>query len=92
MDIKVYADLLSEFFGERWKQEMPSDYAGPPMVFIVGGYDAGAAYGKVFLFEIPNSPTPREQIRGLSNFMVMRLRGHIGEFLGPTQRILTRPG
>jgi len=56
-----YSNQLSGFFSQRWKETMPSDYAGPNMTFVVGGYDSGSAYGKVFLFEIPSQPAPKLQ-------------------------------
>lgn len=61
------ASEMSKFFAERWAASPPPT-AGPPMTFIVGGYDEGAAYGKVFLFSIPNEPTPVEQSQGDTNF------------------------
>ena len=56
-----FAQRLSEFYLARWRGTLPEDYAGPSMVFVVGGYDPGAAYGKVFMLEIPNNPEPQEQ-------------------------------
>lgn len=58
--VKEYAEELSRFFKEQWKKsDMPSDYKGPDMTFIVGGYDEGAPYGRVFLFGIPRQPEPQ---------------------------------
>lgn len=59
LSVKEYAHELSNFFRERWAENMPEDYEGPNMTFVVGGYDPGAAYGKVFLFEIPGDPSPK---------------------------------
>jgi hypothetical protein len=58
LTVVEYSNQLSSFFSQRWKETMPSDYTGPNMTFIVGGYDPGTAYGKVFLFEIPKQPIP----------------------------------
>lgn len=58
LSVLGFSKKLSKFFVERWNETMPKDYKGPGMVFIVGGYDKGAAYGKVFLFEIPGAPNP----------------------------------
>lgn len=59
--IEDFSRKLSEFFKEQWDKAMPKDYVGPNMTFIVGGYDEGDAYGKVFLFHIPASPDPQAQ-------------------------------
>jgi len=59
LEIGEFAQKLSDFFMEQWKKEkMPDDYSGPSMTFVVGGFDKGDPYGKVFLFEIPNKPDP----------------------------------
>lgn len=63
-----YAELLSEFFLEQWQKNMPDDYPGPSMMFIVSGYDPEAAYGKVYLIDIPRKPKPVEQNPGDTNF------------------------
>ena len=64
-----YAERLSEFFLQRWHDaQMPSHRpANGGMNFIVGGYDKDAPYGEVFLFNIPNSPTPSSRNEG-TNF------------------------
>ena len=60
-----YSTQISEFFTGQWKKaKMPKDYQGPPMTFVVGGFDEGEAYGKIFLFEIPNAPDPTERSAG----------------------------
>lgn len=58
--IKEYAQRLSDFFTRQWKKGMPATWSGPPMHFIVAGFDREAAYGSVFTFEIPTSPEPLE--------------------------------
>ncbi len=63
------ATEMSIFFAERWKATPPAK-PSPQMTFIVGGYDEGASYGKVFLFSIPNEPTPVEQSPGDNSFGV----------------------
>lgn len=55
------AERLSKFFMKQWQAVMPSDYPGPPMTFIVGGFNEGEPYGHVYLIEIPSNPTPIEQ-------------------------------
>ena len=54
LSVEEYSKKLSKFFDARWKETMPTDYEGPDMTFVVGGYDPDAAYGKVFLFNIPS--------------------------------------
>jgi len=63
-----YSKRLSTFFLDQWKKVMPEDYAGPSMMFIIGGYDPGEAYGKVFLVDIPRNPEPIQQNPGETNF------------------------
>lgn len=60
--VEEFAQLLSDFYLQQWQARMPSqDYSGPDINFMVGGYDEGAAYGRVFKFAIPNAPAPVEQ-------------------------------
>lgn len=66
--VEDYARAIRDFFLAQWHKVMPSDYAGPPITFIVGGYDKGAAYGRIFLVDIPYSPEPVEQNPGDTNF------------------------
>lgn len=68
LKVQEYSRHLSKFYKERWADKMPRDYSGPNMTFVVGGYDPDAAYGKVFLFAIPEKPTPVEQHKGDDNF------------------------
>ena len=62
--VEDFARGLSNFFLRQWgEQGMPeaAGYTGEPMIFLVGGYDEGAAYGRVFDFFIPQRPQPVEQ-------------------------------
>ena len=61
LPVKEFADRLSEFFLGQWQKVIPEDYDGPSMMFIVGGFDPQAAYGRVFLVDIPNNPEPVER-------------------------------
>jgi len=56
--IKKYAEILSDLFMSKWSESIPEDYQGPPMTFIVGGYDEDAPYGKVYMVAIPSNPSP----------------------------------
>jgi len=68
LSVKKYANRLRAFFIKQWEREVPEAYEGPAMTFIVGGYDEGAAYGRVFLFSIPEGSEPVEQNPGDRNF------------------------
>jgi 20S proteasome alpha/beta subunit len=63
LDIETFSKKLSEFFMDQWNLEMPdpSEYKGPDMTFVVGGFDEDEPYGKVFLIEIPKKPEPVAQ-------------------------------
>lgn len=60
LGVHEFAARLGTFFLGQWKASMPSDFKGPPMVFLIGGFDEGAAYGRVFEVVIPNQPEPKE--------------------------------
>lgn len=68
LSVSDFAQRLSDFFMEQWKSQMPQNYSGPDMVFLVGGYDDGTAYGRVFEFHIPNKPVPAEWHTGAGSF------------------------
>lgn len=68
LSVEEYSKGLWTFFTKQWKKAMPPDYTGPPMTFVVGGYDVGAAYGRVWLFEVPGDSKPAEQQPGDTNF------------------------
>ena len=59
-----FAQRLSSFFQRQWIASGEQFFTNEDMVFVVAGYDAGEAYGKVFDFLIPNRPTPIEQHAG----------------------------
>jgi hypothetical protein len=64
LSVSDFSSKLSGFFLRQWQAIMPQNYQGPDMVFLVGGYDDGAPYGKVFEFYIPSRPNPVEQNAG----------------------------
>ena len=59
--VDKFATKLGVFFMEQWKKIMPGDYSGPDMVFLIGGFDKAAPYGKVYQVSIPSKPEPIEQ-------------------------------
>jgi hypothetical protein len=64
LSVETFATRLSTFFLARWNDaHMPNPAApGQDMVFLIGGYDQDAPYGRVFEFFIPSNPAPREAI------------------------------
>ncbi len=68
LNVQDFSTRLSKFFLEKWQdQKMPS-IKGQDMAFLVGGYDKGEPYGRVFEFFIPSLPTPNEKNVGKGNF------------------------
>lgn len=62
LNVQEFAKRLSSFYMDRWKDAQMSDpWPGPPMVFLVGGYDEGKPYGQVFEIVIPHTPEPIEK-------------------------------
>lgn len=68
LSVEEYAVRLNEFFIEQWEENVENEEEVAPLVFIVGGYDKGAAYGRVFLFKVPGEVEPVEQNPGDDNF------------------------
>lgn len=64
LPVEDFAKKLSAFFMKRWSLEMPKDYKGPDMVFLVGGYDDGATYGRIFEVSVPSMLDPKEHNAG----------------------------
>ncbi len=68
LSVQEFSNRLSRFFLKKWQdQKMPS-IQGQDMVFLVGGYDEDAPYGKVFDIFIPSRPTPFEWHSGPGQF------------------------
>ena len=60
LSVEEFATKLGDFFQHQWDAaNTPAE--SEPMVFLVGGFDEGDAYGRVFELRIPTSPTPVEQ-------------------------------
>ncbi len=62
LSIADFSQRLADFFMQRWTDaKMPNPVnAGEDMVFLVGGYDEGQAYGRIFEISIPTRPKPGE--------------------------------
>jgi hypothetical protein len=66
-----FAQRLSDFFMQQWQATalpVPPQYQGQGMTFVVGGFNRGEPYGRVYLFLIPNRPSPIEQNPSLGDF------------------------
>jgi hypothetical protein len=65
-----FAKKLSSFYSGQWntwKETAPNEYKGPPMSFVVGGYNEAEPYGRVYQFDIPSAPDPKET-QDMNNF------------------------
>jgi hypothetical protein len=60
LSVEGFASKLSDFFIKQWNNNMPKDYSGPDMIFLIGGFNEGEAYGKVYKVDIPSNPEPEE--------------------------------
>jgi hypothetical protein len=61
LSVPEFAQRLSDFFVAQWNTVMPSPYVGPDMVFVVGGFDEGQPYGRIFDSYVPSRPAIVEQ-------------------------------
>ena len=63
LSVERFASTLGDFFRRQWSAaNTPAE--ADAMVFLVGGFDEGDAYGRVFEVSIPNSPAPVEKSAG----------------------------
>jgi len=70
LSVEDFAKELSEFFLDQWNAQMAGVpyQPGNDMVFLIGGYDQQAPYGRVFEFYIPSRPNPTERYTGVGEF------------------------
>jgi hypothetical protein len=61
LKVEEFATRLSDFFADQWNNR--GGGTGNAMEFIVGGYDAGETYGKLFYCAVPTAPQPAERIQ-----------------------------
>lgn len=61
LKVEEYAQRISDFYAQQWKAAMPTPYAGPPMIFVAGGFDDGEPYGRVYTIEVPTNLKPLQQ-------------------------------
>jgi len=71
LSVQDFTDRLSKFFLNKWNEQKMPTTPGQDMVFLVGGYDEGAPYGKVFDIYIPSRPAPFEWHSGLGQFGIV---------------------
>lgn len=64
LSVEKFAKRFAGFFLKQWKTSGMPDKVPPgqDMIFLVGGYDPDAAYGRIFEIFIPNRPDPNELI------------------------------
>ena len=68
MSVEEFAKKLSDFYMTQWRATMPSPYTGADMIFLIGGFNEGAVYGRVFELFLPSRPDPHEQLVGTGSF------------------------
>lgn len=61
LKVREFAQRLSAFFVAKLTAHGPVPVPVPDMNFLVGGYDEGEAYGRVYEMFIPSRPDPVEQ-------------------------------
>lgn len=68
LSVEMYARKLGQFFLGHWNDPANNMPAEPPladnMFFLVGGYDEGTPYGRLYGLRIPGAPEPVEQNPG----------------------------
>lgn len=64
LSVGEFAAKLSDFFMQQWASRMPKNVSGQDIAFLVGGYDEGSPYGRVFEVFVPSKPQPNEWHKG----------------------------
>ena len=64
LSVEEFARKLGRFFLRQWEICMPKEAQPLDLIFLVGGYDEDAPYGRVFQIAIPSNPAPIEQNKG----------------------------
>ena len=60
LSVEEFATRMGDFFRRQWSAaNTPAE--ADAIMFLVGGFDEGDAYGRVFQVSIPNSPVPVEK-------------------------------
>lgn len=73
LTVKEFSKELSNFFMEQWNNsDMPKQLPpGNDIVFLIGGYDQRATYGKIFEVIIPSKPEPKEFYENKGEFGIV---------------------
>ncbi|MDD5090983.1 MAG: hypothetical protein PHQ23_08705, partial [Candidatus Wallbacteria bacterium] len=61
LPVRQVAECIGAFFNGQWLREMPEDFKGPDMTFVVAGFDEDEPYGKVYQVDIPHRIDPVEK-------------------------------
>lgn len=62
LTVEDFSNALSAFFMQQWNSSNPpAPYQGPPMTFVIGGFNENEPYGRVYAVNIPHAPKPIEQ-------------------------------
>lgn len=65
LTVEAMTKRLSDFYMGQWKAaNMPNPYQGPPMTFLVAGFDDNEPYGRTFQIDLPVRTTATEQSAG----------------------------
>ena len=62
-----FATRLGSFFHDQWKSTMPTKATGD-VVFLVGGYNDGEPYGRLYEVKVPKHVKPVEKCPGPGEF------------------------
>jgi len=68
LSVQNFAERLSRFFMDKWDAAGMPSIPGQDMVFLIGGYDKGQPYGRVFEVFIPSRTDPHEWHAGPGQF------------------------
>lgn len=100
LKVEELAVKLGDFFKERWEAEgmpKPEEWINQPdMVFLLGGYDEGEPYGRVYEIAIPSRPIPKEYHAsdfgpvwgGQQEFVGRLIKGYDPELMSIVQKTL----
>lgn len=81
LSVQDFTQRLSDFFVDRWNgANMPQ--GADPMFFLVGGFDEGTNYGRLFQVSIPDSPAPIEQAANEFGISMGGQTEYVGRLLG----------
>lgn len=68
LSVLEIAQRISQFYMEQWRTNMPSNYTGPNMTFLVAGFNDIEPYGRVYILDLPRRTDPIEQQANINEF------------------------